>query len=56
MKPKISYDEEHDILYYNTGEKVSDSLELGDVYIEFSEEGKIVGVEIMNASEFLYQK
>jgi len=53
MKSKTSYDEENDVLYYNSGEKVSDSLELGDAFIEFSGEGKIVGVEIMNASEFL---
>lgn len=50
---KISYDEEHDILYYNEGESVSDSLELGDAFIELSNDGKIVGVEIMNASDFL---
>jgi len=53
MKSKTSYDEEHDVLYYNSGQKVSDSLELGDAYIEFSTDGSIVGVEIMNASEFL---
>jgi len=53
MKAKISYDKENDILYYNKGKKGYDSLELGNAFLEFSSDGKIAGIEIMNASDFL---
>lgn len=53
MKKLLDYDEEHDIFYYNEGVKSSDSLELGDAFIELSSEGKVVGIEITNASSFL---
>lgn len=53
MKKKLSYDSEEDILYYNQGEKALDSLDIGDMFIEFSGDNKVVGVEVMNALEFI---
>lgn len=49
----IQYDEEHDILYFNAGEKVKDSLDIGDFVLDFSYDGHIVGIEVMNAQENL---
>ena len=50
---KVDYDDENDILYLFTGEKASDSLEIDNFVIDFSSDNKIVGVEIMNATEML---
>ncbi|PSH01737.1 MAG: hypothetical protein BRC27_01085 [Nanohaloarchaea archaeon SW_10_44_10] len=48
---KISYDQENDILYLNKGKKVQDSLDIGNLFLEFSGKNNIVGVEILNASK-----
>jgi len=50
---KINYDEEFDILYAYTGEKVKDSLEIGSYVIDFYMDNKIVGIEIMDAMKLL---
>lgn len=50
---KIDYDEENDILYAYTGEKIKDSLEMDRFVIDFSHDNKIVAVEVMNVSEHL---
>lgn len=51
MKEKISYDAEEDILYYNKGSAVQDTLDIGNFFIEFSGDGEIVGMEILEASD-----
>ncbi len=53
MERKLSYDSEQDILYFNEGRIVQDSLEIGNMYIEFSADNKVAGVEVLNASEFI---
>ena len=52
-KAKINYDEENDILWIYSGEKIKDSLEIDNFIIDFSLENKVVGVEIFNASRIL---
>ena len=48
------YSEKSDILNVHTiGKKTAGSAELGDFTIDFDKLGSIVGVEIMNASDFL---
>ncbi|MDY6788506.1 MAG: DUF2283 domain-containing protein [Candidatus Nanohaloarchaea archaeon] len=51
MEKKQSYDSEHDILYINRGEKVKESLEIGDMVVDLSYDGKVAGLEILNASK-----
>jgi uncharacterized protein YuzE len=53
MEKKLSYDPEQDILHFNRGEIVQDSLEIGNMYIEFSGDGKVVGIEVTEASKFI---
>lgn len=48
---EISYDKENDLLYFNEGEKVQDSLDIGNLFLEFSGKNDIMGVEILNASQ-----
>ena len=51
METKIDYDSENDIIYFYPDEKNVDySVDYDDVIIDISG-NKIVGVEIMNASE-----
>ena len=50
---KIDYDEENDILYLSSGEKVKDSLQIENFVIDFSSENKIVAIEILDASKIL---
>jgi len=52
-KAKVDYDQENDILWVYSGEKIKDSLEIDNFVIDFSHDDKIVGVEIMNASEIV---
>lgn len=52
-KIKIDYDEENDILWAYSGEKVKDSLQIDNFVIDFSHDNKIVGVEIQDASKIL---
>lgn len=52
-KAKVNYDEENDILWVYSGEKVKDSLEVDRFVIDFSHEDKVVGVEIFSASEVI---
>lgn len=51
MEKIVSYDSENDVLYFNSGKSVQDSLDIGDVFIEFSGDGEVVGMEVLNASE-----
>jgi len=50
---KIDYDKENDLLFAYTGEKINDSLEIGDFIIDFSNQNKIVGIEILDVSQML---
>ena len=52
-KVTISYDMEEDIIHFFTGEKVKDSIEIGDFVFDISHSGKIVGFQISNASKFI---
>lgn len=47
------YSERSDILNVRVkGRKTKESAELGDFTVDFGEDGSIVGIEILNASEF----
>lgn len=50
---KIDYDYDNDILYLYTGEKVKDSLQIENFVIDFSQDNKIVAVEVLDASMIL---
>jgi len=54
---KINYDEENDILAVHKGfsrdEKFKGNIEAGDLILDMSTKGRIRGLEIINASEFL---
>lgn len=52
-KAKVNYDEENDILWVYSGEKIKDSLEVDNFVIDFSHDDKVVGVEIFKASEII---
>jgi uncharacterized protein YuzE len=51
MERVVSYDGKEDVLYFNKGSSVQDSLDIGDFFLEFDGEGQIVGVELLNASD-----
>lgn len=50
---KIEYDPAHDIMNieFLAEEKITDSVELDGVIIDYSEDGKIVAIEILDASK-----
>ena len=50
---KIDFDYDNDILYLYTGEKVKDSLQIENFVIDFSQDNKIVAIEILDASKIL---
>lgn len=50
---KVSYDEENDILWVHSGEKVKDSLAIDNYVVDFSYDDKIIGVQIFDASIFI---
>lgn len=50
------YSEQSDILnIHNIGKKVHGGAELGDFTVDFDREGNIIGLEIMNVSDFLQE-
>lgn len=49
-EPRIDYDAEQDIMFYNAGRKVKDSLDVGNIVVDFDYRGKVVGVEILDAT------
>ncbi len=51
-KAHIDYDSEEDILSIIKAESASRSARIGDVILDFDSNMRIVGVEIMNATEF----
>jgi len=53
---KVSYDRESDILMIQVGdEKIDYAEEMGPIIIHFTEKGKPVLLEILDASEFISQ-
>jgi uncharacterized protein YuzE len=49
---KIHYDKEVDTLYLKLSElPISESDEMGGVIVDYADNGRIVGVEILNASK-----
>jgi len=51
MEIKFDYDSKNDILYfYNNGDNVDFSIDYDDIILDVSK-NKIVGIEIMDASE-----
>lgn len=55
MEKSVSYDSENDVLYFNRGSSVQDSLDVGNFFIEFSSDGRVAGIEVLNASETVSQ-
>jgi len=53
MNFKFHYDSEHDVLAIrNVEKKVEESVEIsGDIILDLDNEGKVIGVEIFDASE-----
>ena len=49
----MNYDYEEDILLLSKGVKVKASIDLGDFVIDVGNDGFIVGIEILNASQNL---
>ena len=52
-KSLVDYDKEVDVLSLSRNRKVKDSLELGDVIVDFDTKLFVSGVEILNASKNL---
>jgi uncharacterized protein YuzE len=54
---RISYDKENDLLFIHKGfyenEKFKTNIDIGDLILDLSTKKRIVGIEIINASEFL---
>ena len=56
-KKLISYDLDCDILFihngYDADEKFKGNFDIGDIVLDVSNKGKVRGIEVMNASEYL---
>ena len=54
---RVFYDKEHDIFSihkgFDKGEKFKTNIDAGDLILDLSNKGKVKGIEILNASEFL---
>lgn len=50
---RIDYDVENDIFFMSNGEKVKNSIDVGDFILDVSQDNLICGLEIMDASENL---
>ena len=57
MGKLLSYDRENDILVIHRGftsdEKFKGNIDVGDIVLDVSTNGKIRGIEVFNASQFL---
>ncbi|MEK6914255.1 MAG: DUF2283 domain-containing protein [Nanoarchaeota archaeon] len=55
MDYKFHYDKENDIFYISSAnEKVEESVEFSeDIVLDLTKEGRVIGVELFYASEFL---
>ncbi len=52
-KFKIDYDIESDDLFLFSDRKSKGSIEIGNLVIDFDNQGKLVGIELLNATQFL---
>lgn len=51
---KVRYDSESDLLsVYKPDSKIKREVDVGDMVIQFNRENKVVGFEMLNASDFL---
>lgn len=51
---KFNYDNLNDLFYvYKENSSVYANVVIGDFHVEFSKEGQVVGIEILNASDLL---
>jgi len=51
QEASVDYDKENDDLFvYRKNGKVKGSIDIGDFIVDLSHEGKVIGIEIMNAS------
>lgn len=54
-KADITYDYEEDILYLSNGSKAKYSIGIDDLFVaDFDAKDKLVGVEVLDASEVIY--
>ena len=54
MSFKVSYDQDHDILYLAREGEEAEAIEVGPgITLEFDTEGGLLGVEILRASQVL---
>ena len=51
METKIDYDNEYDTLYLFRKGNIKGSIDIGDFIVDMSTSGKVLGVEILNASK-----
>jgi len=49
----FDYDPENDSLFIYKKTKIKGSVEVGDIIVDISTDGKIKGIEMLNASEIL---
>lgn len=49
----FDYDPENDSLFIYKKTKIKGSVDIGDIIVDFSIDGKIKGIELLNASESL---
>ncbi len=49
----FDYDEENDILFIHKKDKIKGSVDIADFIVDISTDEKVVGLEIMNATEHL---
>ena len=54
---KLSYDSDNDIFFVHSGFKANEEFAsngvVGDIVLDISSKGRVCGVEIMNASDYL---
>jgi len=49
----FDYDEENDILWIHRKEKIKGSIDVADFIVDISTDEKVIGLEIMNATDHL---
>ena len=53
-KVQFNYDKQHDLVYASKeGTKVAGNVMIGEFHVEFDENKKVVGLEILHASELV---
>jgi uncharacterized protein YuzE len=49
----FDYDTENDSLFIYKKSKIKGSMDIGDIIVDISIDGKVIGIEMLNASEML---